>query len=151
MPRILQLQELITQLMLSVSTAVGIPYSFTTSFPKQKSHALLLFFPDCCIPNTKILGQLNVLSHVHSSAGASMPLIAHFLQQEIRCSERGKEISQRDNLFFPGDTVPYCPSLMSHSVAVISMTICSFAYWTMVGKKFSDLFKESFLNILGFR
>lgn len=79
MPRILQLQKLITQLMLSVSTAVGVPYSFTTGFPKQKSHALLLFFPDCYIPNTKIVSVLNVLSHILSSAGASMPLIAHFL------------------------------------------------------------------------
>lgn len=78
-PRILQLQNLITQLMLSVYTAVGIPYSFTTGFPKQKSYALFLFFPDCYIPDTKIVSVLDVLSLIHFSAGASMPLIAHFL------------------------------------------------------------------------
>lgn len=79
MPRILQLEKLITQLVLSVSLAVDVSYSPNTGFPKQKSHAWLLFFPDYYIPNTKILGVLNVLSYMHFSAGASVPLIAHFV------------------------------------------------------------------------
>lgn len=59
-PRILQLEKLITQLVLvSVSIAVGVSYSLTTGFPKQKSHAWLLFFSDYYIPNTKILSMLN--------------------------------------------------------------------------------------------
>lgn len=79
MPRILQLQKLITQLMLSVSTAVGVPYSLTTGFPKLKSNAWLLFSPDYYIPNIKILSMLNVLFGIRFSAGGSVPLIAHFL------------------------------------------------------------------------
>lgn len=77
MPRILQPEKLITQLMLSVSIAVGV--SVTTGFPKQKSHAWLLFFPDYYIPKKKILSMLNVLSCIQFSANASMPLIAQFL------------------------------------------------------------------------